>query len=92
MFDSTNVKNSFIASQILGDGHLRKGNRQIELAHSEKQKAYLLWKMYIAENLGFVVKDGGWRTRYTNLGPELQTIHEATVFLSDTFLRLTKTR
>jgi hypothetical protein len=53
MIDKSNLINSFIASQILGDGSVTK-HQSISIYHEQQWSDYLIWKVNLAKELGLM--------------------------------------
>ncbi len=62
-------RNSFIASQLLGDGHV-VCDTSLVISHSDKQLDYLKWKREIAISLGFKCSKISCRFLNSNLGEQ----------------------
>lgn len=60
---------SFLASQILGDGNIRSRN-VLEMTHSDKWYDYLCWKRDLAISLGLEVSEPTIRTIMSNISEQ----------------------
>lgn len=67
---SISEQQSFIVSQQLGDGHLDKSGKLIEIAHGEEWLPYLEWKKSIATTIGLRTSDIVKNLEITNLGTQ----------------------
>lgn len=62
------LKDGMMAGMILGDGHLRINTPKLELLHTSEQSNYLVFKLSLAEQVGYTVKRYHDSTKNTNLG------------------------
>lgn len=63
------LKNGIIAGMILGDGDLKQGTPTLRIRHTAPQKAYLEFKLSLANQLGYRTKQYSDTVQNTNLGP-----------------------
>ncbi len=62
------LKDGMIAGMILGDGHLNINKPCLELSHTVYQTNYLLFKLALAEQVGYTTKRYRDTVKNTNLG------------------------
>lgn len=65
------LKDGVISGMILGDGNLKKGSITLRLCHTAPQREYLIFKLRLAEQLGFGTTLYRDCVMNTNLGPYL---------------------
>jgi len=62
------LEEGFVAGMILGDGHLSKRQRCLELCHTKPQQSYMLFKLSLAEQFGYNVRRYRNAKKRTNIG------------------------